>query len=257
MPEISRRSLAAGVGLLAGAVAVPAAAQQLLAVASAPKVRAQPLTFNPDKVKWLSAQSITEHHAIYAESVSRLNAITEQLAQIDLAKAQPGEIGELKREQQGVYNSSLLHELYFECIGDAPTSPSGVFAQAISRDFVSLDRWKAEFAAMGKAMTDGKGLVILAYTPRDKRLINHFAADHARRPGRLRAADRHGHVRACLQGRLRRRSGEVCRQLRADGPLGNARAALSRGDQGLMGAQEKLISSPVIRGRVGRGKPHR
>ena len=41
MPEISRRSLAAGVGLLAGAMAVPAAAQQLLAVATAPKFRAQ------------------------------------------------------------------------------------------------------------------------------------------------------------------------------------------------------------------------
>ena len=75
-------------------VAVPAAAQQLLAVASAPKFRAQPLTFNPDKVKWLSAPSITEHHAIYAESVGRLNAVTEQLAQIDFAKAQPAEIGD-------------------------------------------------------------------------------------------------------------------------------------------------------------------
>jgi superoxide dismutase, Fe-Mn family len=182
MPDISRRSLAAGVGLLAGAAAVPAAAQQLLAAVNAPKFRTQPLTFNPDKIKWLSAQSIAEHHAIYAESVHRLNAITEQLAQMDLAKVQPGEIGELKREQQASYNSSLLHELYFECIGDAPTSPSGVFAQAISRDFTSFDRWKAEFAAMGKAATDGKGMVILAYTPRDKRLINHLAADHATGP---------------------------------------------------------------------------
>jgi superoxide dismutase, Fe-Mn family len=182
MPEISRRSLAAGVGLLAGAAAVPAAAQQMLAGARAPKFRAQPLTFNPDKVKWLSAPSITEHHAIYAESISRLNAITEQLAQIDFAKAEPAEVGELKREQQAVYISSLLHELYFECIGDAPTSPSGVFAQAISRDFVSHDRWKAEFTAMGKSVTDGKGMVILAYTPRDKRLINHLAADHATGP---------------------------------------------------------------------------
>ena len=128
MPEISRRSLAASVGLLAGAAAVPAVAQQLLAVASAPKFRAQPLTFNPDKVKWLSAQAIADHHAIYAESVGRLNAITEQLAQMDFAKVQPAEIGDLKREQQAVYNSSLLHELYFECIGDAPTSPSGVWA---------------------------------------------------------------------------------------------------------------------------------
>jgi len=182
MPEISRRSLAAGVGLMAGAAAVPAAAQQLLAVANAPKFRAQPLTFNPDRIKWLSAQSITEHHAIYAESVNRLNAITEQLAQMDFAKVEPGAIGELKREQQAVYNSSLLHELYFECIGDAPTSPSGVFAQAISRDFTSFDRWKAEFAAMGKSATSGKGMVILAYTPRDKRLINHIATDHAAGP---------------------------------------------------------------------------
>ena len=53
MPEISRRSLAAGVGLLVGAAAVPASAQQLLAVASVPKFHAQPLTFNPDKIKWL------------------------------------------------------------------------------------------------------------------------------------------------------------------------------------------------------------
>ena len=123
MPDISRRSLAAGVGLLAGAMAVPAAAQQQLAAADAPKFRVQPLTFNPDKIKWLSAQSIAEHHGSMPSSVNRLNAITEQLAQLDLAKAQPAEIGELKREQQGVYNSSLLHELYFECIGDAPTQP--------------------------------------------------------------------------------------------------------------------------------------
>ena len=60
---------------------------------------------------------------ICASSVNRLNAITEQLAQLDFAKVPPAEIGELKREQQAVYNSSLLHELYFECIGEAPTQP--------------------------------------------------------------------------------------------------------------------------------------
>jgi Fe-Mn family superoxide dismutase len=185
MTDISRRSLAAGVGLLAGATIARAGAQQAqqqLAIANAPKFRAQPLTFNPEKVKWLSAATITAHHEIYAESVSRLNAVTEELAQLDFTKVEPAKVGELKREQQAVFNSSLLHELYFECIGDAPTSPSGVFAQAMSRDFGSLDRWKAEFAAMAKAMTGGKGLVILAYVPRDKRLINHLAADHATGP---------------------------------------------------------------------------
>jgi len=182
MTDISRRSLAAGVGLLAGAMATHVRAQTQLAVASAPKFRALPLTFNPDRVKWLSAESIEKHHGIYSDSVGRLNAITEQLAQLDPAKAEPREIGDLKREQQAVFNSSMLHELYFECIGDAPTQPSGVFAQAINRDFTSIDRWKAEFAAMGKSANDGKGLVILAYVPRDKKLINLFAVDHAAGP---------------------------------------------------------------------------
>lgn len=182
MPDISRRSLAAGVGLLAGALLSRADAQSQLAVATAPKFRAQPLTFNPDKVKWLSADTITKHHEIYGENVNRLNALTEQLAQLDFTKVEPAKVGELKREQQEVFNSSLMHELYFECIGDAPTQPSGVFAQAISRDFGGLDRWKAEFAATGKSVTGGKGLVMLAYLPRDKRLINHLCADHASGP---------------------------------------------------------------------------
>ena len=181
MPDISRRSLAAGAGLLVGAMALPATAQQL-AAASVTKFRAQPFTFNPEKIKWLSPKSLAGHHEIYVGSVNRLNAIAEQLMQLDFAKVPPSEVGELKREQQAVYNSSILHELYFECIGEAPTQPSGVFAQALSRDFGSLDRWKAEFAAMGKALTGGKGLVILGYTPRDKRLINHLATDHATAP---------------------------------------------------------------------------
>ena len=182
MPDISRRSLAAGAGLLFGAMTVPAMAQQQIATANAPKVRAQPLTFNPEKIKWLSAQAIAAHHEIYVGNVNRLNAITEQLARLDFANVPPPELAQLKREQHDVYNSSLLHELYFECIGDAPTQPSGVFAQALSRDFGSLDRWKAEFAATGKGLTGGEGFVILAYSPRDKRLNNHLATDHSAGP---------------------------------------------------------------------------
>src|SRR5437879_8337881 len=41
---------------------------------------------------------------------------------------------------------------------------------AITRDFGSLDRWRTEFSAMGKAQGGGSGWVILAYSPRDKRL---------------------------------------------------------------------------------------
>jgi len=58
------------------------------------------------------------------------------------------------------------------------TGASGALSDAIARDFGSLDRWRAEFVAMGKAEGGGSGWVILSYSPRDKRLVNQWAADH-------------------------------------------------------------------------------
>jgi Fe-Mn family superoxide dismutase len=184
MPDISRRSLAAGAGLLAGAVALQASAQQqAVAAATTPKFRVQPLTFNPEKISGLSAKLITSHHDNnYAGAVNRLNAISEQLARLDFAETPAFTMNGLKREEHIAYNSTILHELYFECLGEAPTQPSGVFAQALARDFGSFDRLKAEFTATGKALGGGSGWVILAYAPRDKRLFTHWAADHGMAP---------------------------------------------------------------------------
>ena len=184
MPDIPRRSLAAGAGLLVGAMALKASAQQQIATAATtPKFRALPLTFNPDKIKWLSEKLLNSHHDNnYAGAVKRLNAISEELAKLDVAAAPAFTMNGLKREEHIAYNSTVLHELYFECLGEAPTQPSGVFAQALARDFGSLDRWKAEFAATGKALSGGSGWVILSYAPRDKRLFTHWAADHSMAP---------------------------------------------------------------------------
>ena len=183
MPDIPRRSLAAGAGLLVGAMALQAGAQQLATATVTPKFRVQPLAFNPEKIKWLSAKLLNSHHDNnYAGAVKRLNAITEELAKLDFTQAASFNVNGLKREEHMAYNSSILHELYFECLGEAQTQPSGVFAQAVARDFGSLERWKAEFAATGKALGGGSGWVILAYGPRDKRLFNHWSADHGMAP---------------------------------------------------------------------------
>lgn len=183
MPDISRRSLAAGAGLWVGALALPVRAQQLATVAATPKFRVQPLTYTADKITGLSAKLITSHHdEHYAGAVNRLNALSEQLARLDLAETPATTIGELKREEHSTYNSTILHELYFESLGEAPTQPSGVFAQALARDFGSLDRWRADFVATAKALGDGTGWAILAYAPRDKRLFNHCCADDGMAP---------------------------------------------------------------------------
>jgi superoxide dismutase, Fe-Mn family len=183
MPDISRRALAAGAGLLAGALARPASAQQIAAATTTPKFRVQPLSFNPEKINGLSPKAITSHHDDhYAAAVNRLNGLSEQLAKLDFAETPAATISALKREEHSVYNSTILHELYFEGLGEAPTRPSGVFAEALARDFGSLDRWRAEFAATGKALDGGAGWVILAYAPRDKRLFNHCCADDGMAP---------------------------------------------------------------------------
>ena len=187
MTDISRRSLAAGAGLLVGAITFGARAQQmapqLASAVAVPKVTPKPLIFNPEKVKGLSANLLRSHHDNeYAGVVKKLNAIGEELAKLDFAETPAQKIGELKRDEQIAYNSTLLHEIYFDGIAEAPSQPSGLLAQAMSRDFGSLDRWKAEFAGTGKSLASGTGWVILAYAPRDKRLFTFRAENDSMSP---------------------------------------------------------------------------
>ena len=50
---------------------------------------------------------------------------------------------------------------------------------AIDRDFGSIDRWRSQFVAMGKALGGGSGWVLLCYSSRDRCLVNQWASDHA------------------------------------------------------------------------------
>src|SRR6201984_40232 len=74
-------------------------------------------------------------------------------------------------------NSMILHEIYFDSLGGGD-GPKGGLMDAIKRDFGSVERWRTEFSAMGKAEGGGSGWVILSFSPRDKRLVNQWAADH-------------------------------------------------------------------------------
>ncbi len=210
MTDIPRRSFAAGAGLLVGAVALRTQAQQKkeeaqqLASANLPNRHAEPLAFKPDRVPGLSAKLLTRHHdEDYAGAVRRLNSIEEQLVKIDFANMSAPELSRLKREELMAFNASSLHELYFASLGEMPTRPSGLFADAISRDFGALERWQAEFGATAKSLSSGSGWVILAYSPRDRRLYNHWAADDSMAPAGstpLLAIDMYEHAYAADYG---------------------------------------------------------
>ena len=141
-------------------------------------VTPRPLGFAPNALNGLSERLIASHHANnYTGAVKRLNAITAQLASLDIATAPVFVVNGLKREELIAANSMIIHELYFDSLA-GEGEPAGTLAEVIARDFGSLARWKAEFSATGKALGGGSGWVMLTWSPRDKRLVNTWAADH-------------------------------------------------------------------------------
>jgi superoxide dismutase, Fe-Mn family len=138
----------------------------------------KPLACDPTQIKGMSEKLIVSHYENnYGGAVNRLNAITAQLAELDFARAPGFVINGLKREELIASNSMILHELFFASLGDE-SEPEGELRDAITRDFGSVDRWRAEFSAMGKAQGGGSGWVLLTWSPRDRRLINQWAMDH-------------------------------------------------------------------------------
>jgi Fe-Mn family superoxide dismutase len=178
-----RRNFIAGVGAAAASTAVLATSQALAqgnqpTAAKAMPYQAKPMPFDPKSITGISEKVLVSHYENnYVGAVKRLNAIGTQLAELDFAKAPNFVLNGLKREELVASNSMILHEIYFDGLGGG-TKPAGALADAVARDFGSLERWRAEFAAMGKAEGGGSGWVILAYSPRDKRLVNQWAADH-------------------------------------------------------------------------------
>lgn len=136
------------------------------------------LSCDPARLKGLSEKLIVSHYENnYGGAVKRLNAISEQLQSLEHEKAPVFVINGLKREELIALNSMILHELYFNGLGQSDRP--GEFTQALARDFGSVERWQAQFAAMGKAMGGGSGWVLLSYSPRAGKLINQWASDHA------------------------------------------------------------------------------
>lgn len=142
--------------------------------------RLAPLFCRPWTLTGLSARLIESHYEVnYGGAVARLNAISRELEELDPAKV-PGQlINRLKRDELVALNSTLLHELYFASLGGDGRAIPAPLAEALARDFGSVDRWQQEFAGLAGALAGGSGWVLLTYLPRDGRLINQSATDHS------------------------------------------------------------------------------
>ena len=97
----------------------------------------KPLSCDPSRVRGMSERMIISHYENnYGGAVKRLNLIEEQLAGLDYASAPGFLINGLKREQLIAMNSMILHEIFFDGLGDE-SEPEPALRDALARDFGS------------------------------------------------------------------------------------------------------------------------
>ena len=139
-----------------------------------------PLFCRPWTLNGISPRLIESHYENnYGTSLTRLNAVTHELETLDIRASPPQVVSRLNREQASLLNSTLLHELYFASLGGDGRKLGNAIAAAITRDFGSIDRWRHEFVALAEALAGDCGWILLTYVPRDSRLVNQSASEHA------------------------------------------------------------------------------
>ena len=141
--------------------------------------RIQTLPFDPAALSGLSSKLMTRHHQNnYGGAVKRLNAIRTQLAEMTFTTVAGFALNGLKREELIATNSMLLHELYFCSLGGDGAAMDPPMKLALEASFGSVERWREEFTAMGRALGGGSGWVLLTFQPREGTLVNQWCADH-------------------------------------------------------------------------------
>lgn len=135
------------------------------------------LNFDPKKLEGISEKMILSHHQNnYSGAVKRAKAIEEKIVALS-SSAQPFELGSLKREEMVALNSMILHEYYFQNLGQSG-SISSQLKSMIEKNFRSLTEWENEFKKMALSLGGGSGWALLVYNHRLKRLENVWSWDH-------------------------------------------------------------------------------
>ena len=83
-----------------------------------------------------------------------------------------------RRHELFILSDLAYAELYFGSLGGDGVTMEPAMKLALDANFGSVERWRDEFVAMGKALGGGSGWVLLVFQPREGTLVNQWAADH-------------------------------------------------------------------------------
>ena len=120
----------------------------------------------------ISRETVEAHYKLYEGYVNKRNEIMAKLAEVDLAAANQAysELSALKVELSFALGGIKNHEIYFEHLGGDGGDPDGTVRDLITRNFGSVDAWRADLKSTGMA---GRGWAWTAYDWDEGRLFNY------------------------------------------------------------------------------------
>lgn len=123
--------------------------------------------------KGLSDTQLKAHFTLYQGYVKKLNEIREKLGSADRGAPNYSfnEFSELKRREPVAFNGTVLHEMYFENIGNGSTQPSDASKKLIETSFGSFDAWLADTKA---GLMSAHGWVVTVYDYEEQKLFNNL-----------------------------------------------------------------------------------
>jgi Fe-Mn family superoxide dismutase len=123
--------------------------------------------------KGLSDTQLKAHFTLYQGYVKKLNEIREKLGAADRGAPNYSfnEYSELKRREPVAYNGTVLHEMYFENLGNGSTRPNEHTKRLIETSFGSMDDWLADAKA---ALMSAHGWLVVVFDYTDMKLYNNL-----------------------------------------------------------------------------------
>ena len=123
--------------------------------------------------KGLSDLQLKAHFTLYQGYVKKLNEIREKLGTADRSAPNYSynEYSELKRREPVAFNGTVLHEMYFENLGNGSTAANESAKKLIDRSFGSYDAWMADSKAI---LMSAHGWLVTVFDYTEGKLFNNL-----------------------------------------------------------------------------------
>lgn len=127
--------------------------------------------YSPD-ITVINREQFEAHMRLYEGYIKKMNEIDLLLLEggdLEQANATYSKYRGIKRGETFALNGVILHELYFQNIGNGYTQPHEMVQRYLIRDFGSYENWEEQFIATAKA---SRGWTVLVFDWRSYRFRN-------------------------------------------------------------------------------------